>query len=219
MRKLTLTGLTLLGAVHCGDSSTPDASVADVTDASLPDVTIDMVVADMTTDMTVTDSSLDRPQTDAAGDTTADVPPVDVTADAVADVVTDVASDASTDAALADGSTPRCESAGGRCVALVPGSCADGIVGNAEWFSCGGGDGVMCCLPTTTPPSCRAIGSRSEGWYRANAVLICYARCEGANLICTNIGTRSEGWYTDVATAACSDPPVERLVRWERCSP
>ncbi len=47
MRKLTLTGLTLLGAVHCGDSSTPDASVADVTDASLPDVMIDMVVAEL----------------------------------------------------------------------------------------------------------------------------------------------------------------------------
>ncbi len=41
----------------------------------------------------------------------------------------------------------------------------------------------------------------------------------GATASCTNVGTRSEGWYTDVASAACGDPPVDRLIQWARCSP
>jgi hypothetical protein len=40
-----------------------------------------------------------------------------------------------------------CEQAGGACVALYPGACADGEVGDANRYGCGGGLGVMCCLP------------------------------------------------------------------------
>jgi hypothetical protein len=40
-----------------------------------------------------------------------------------------------------------CMAAGGACVALAPGSCADGHVGDANQYSCGGGLGVECCLP------------------------------------------------------------------------
>ena len=43
--------------------------------------------------------------------------------------------------------TNPCEQAGGACVALYPGSCADGEIGDANTYSCGGGLGVMCCLP------------------------------------------------------------------------
>jgi hypothetical protein len=38
-----------------------------------------------------------------------------------------------------------CESAGGSCVALSPGSC-NGQVADATEFSCGGGLGVECCF-------------------------------------------------------------------------
>jgi hypothetical protein len=37
-----------------------------------------------------------------------------------------------------------CEQNGGTCVPLVPDACAEG---NAGGFSCGGGLGVMCCMP------------------------------------------------------------------------
>lgn len=40
-----------------------------------------------------------------------------------------------------------CATAGGACVALVPGACASGNVGDATKYSCGGGIGVQCCLP------------------------------------------------------------------------
>jgi hypothetical protein len=40
-----------------------------------------------------------------------------------------------------------CVAAGGKCVALVPGSCDNGAVGDARQYSCGGGLGVECCLP------------------------------------------------------------------------
>jgi hypothetical protein len=40
-----------------------------------------------------------------------------------------------------------CTNAGGSCVALSPGSCASGQVGDASQYSCGGGLGVECCLP------------------------------------------------------------------------
>lgn len=40
-----------------------------------------------------------------------------------------------------------CEDAGGECVAVVPDACPDGIIGDAMAFTCGGGVGVMCCLP------------------------------------------------------------------------
>jgi len=200
MRNLTLSGLALLGAAHCSDPAAPDASPPDVTDAA-PDATPD-VASDATPD---------------AMDIGPDVAP-DASPDAM-DAAPDVTPDIKPDAAPPDGDVPRCESAGGRCAPLVPMACADGVTGNAAWYSCGGGLGVVCCLPATTPPACRAVGTRSEGWYRANGERICFARCEGAGVTCANVGTRSEGWYTDVATAACGDPPVERLVQWTRCAP
>lgn len=40
-----------------------------------------------------------------------------------------------------------CAEGGGQCVALSPGSCASNHVGDAKKYSCGGGLGVMCCLP------------------------------------------------------------------------
>lgn len=219
MRKLMLCGLALLGATHCGDSTSPDASTSDVTDAVATDVTPD-VTPDATIDATP-DTTVDATP-DATPDATVDATPdatIDATPDVAIDAMPDVATDAMTDVASPDGAVPRCESAGGRCVALVPSACTDGVTGNADWYSCGGGLGVMCCLPATTPPSCRAIGTRSEGWYRANGDRICFANCAGATATCTNVGTRSEGWYTDVASAACGDPPVDRLIQWTRCSP
>lgn len=39
-----------------------------------------------------------------------------------------------------------CTTAGGACVALVPGACTSGHTGDASKYSCGG-IGVMCCLP------------------------------------------------------------------------
>ena len=47
-----------------------------------------------------------------------------------------------------------CESAGGSCVALSPGSCDVGSVGDATQYSCGGGLGVECCLPPAADNSC-----------------------------------------------------------------
>ncbi len=40
-----------------------------------------------------------------------------------------------------------CTTAGGACVAVVPGACTSGHVGDASKYSCGSGIGVMCCLP------------------------------------------------------------------------
>ncbi len=58
----------------------------------------------------------------------------------------------------------ECEAAGGSCVALYPGSCADGVVGDANTYSCGGGLGVECCLPKTTNP-CEAAGGSCVALY------------------------------------------------------
>ena len=41
-----------------------------------------------------------------------------------------------------------CTGSGGECVGLAPGSCpAPKSVGDATIYDCGGGIGVMCCLP------------------------------------------------------------------------
>ena len=61
-----------------------------------------------------------------------------------------------------------------------------------------------CCLPRNTPPTCGAIGTRSEGWVAPDGTRICYARCAGATLTCENAGLRDEGWYADPVSAACS---------------
>jgi hypothetical protein len=44
-----------------------------------------------------------------------------------------------------------CVDAGGSCVALVPGACDNGVIGDARQYSCGGGLGVECCLPQPAP--------------------------------------------------------------------
>ncbi len=49
-----------------------------------------------------------------------------------------------------------CEAAGGTCVPLVPDSCANGTVGDATQYSCGGGVGVECCLPAQPSNQCNA---------------------------------------------------------------
>jgi hypothetical protein len=51
-----------------------------------------------------------------------------------------------TDGSAHDAST-TCVAAGGTCVALVPGACANGTVGSATMYSCGPGIGDECCLP------------------------------------------------------------------------
>ncbi|MBK7585706.1 MAG: hypothetical protein IPI67_36655 [Myxococcales bacterium] len=48
-----------------------------------------------------------------------------------------------------------CEAAGGSCVGLYPGNCADGEIGSATEYSCGGPVGVMCCLPKAPAPECQ----------------------------------------------------------------
>ena len=47
-----------------------------------------------------------------------------------------------------DCATP-CAAAGGECIGVYPGSCADGVIGDGATYSCGDGVGVMCCLPAT----------------------------------------------------------------------
>jgi hypothetical protein len=124
------------------------------------------------------------------------------------------------DAASDAGPPPNdCVAGGGRCVPVVPGSCRGGITGDPTWYSCGGGLGVSCCLPANTPPECRNVGTRSEGWYQPDGMRICFAMCNGASASCEAIGTRSEGWYADVATASCGSTPVERLIEWINCAP
>jgi hypothetical protein len=44
-------------------------------------------------------------------------------------------------------SATPCEAAGGACVAVYPGTCPDGVIGDAADFGCGPGRGVQCCLP------------------------------------------------------------------------
>lgn len=55
------------------------------------------------------------------------------------------------------------------------------------------------------PPLCKRIGTRSEGWYRDERLLI-YASCEGVTPECRNSDTRSEGWYTG-----------DQLIEYDQC--
>lgn len=50
----------------------------------------------------------------------------------------------------ADDIALTCETSGGSCVAVVPGACANGRVGDAAKYSCGGGVGTLCCFPGGT---------------------------------------------------------------------
>ena len=74
--------------------------------------------------------------------------------------------------ASSDASQPTaCESAGGHCVALVPGTCdAPNSVGDANVYSCGGGFGAQCCFYATPKEagtdakiSCASAGGQCVG--------------------------------------------------------
>lgn len=210
-----LVAFALLAAA-CGDDSATDAGAATMDaglDAGAPDAGVDAG-----TDASVADAGSDDAGTLDAALPDAALPDAGGPPDAA---LPDAAvSDAGFDAGPFDAGPPTdCASAGGACVAVVPGACATGVVGDATWYSCGGGLGVMCCLPANTPPECRAIGSRSEGWYRPDGTRVCFASCAGHAARCEAIGTRSEGWYTDAVSAGCMTIPVDRLVEWTMCAP
>ena len=109
-----------------------------------------------------------------------------------------------------------CESKGGSCVALTPTSCSDGISTGIDGYSCGGGLGVTCCMPyKACVPECRAVGTRSEGWYNpCTGALICWASCADHTAQCGAIGSRSEGWYS-TGNKGCNG---SNLIGWTNCS-
>jgi hypothetical protein len=88
------------------------------------------------------------------------------------------------------------------------------LVGDANKFSCGGGVGVMCCLPPSAcKPVCGAVGTRPEGWYDGcSGKLLCWTKCAGQTASCGAVGTRSEGWYAKRAGCLGAD-----LIGWSRC--
>ena len=49
------------------------------------------------------------------------------------------------------GGANTCVQAGGQCEPVTPGACTNGMVGDASTYSCGGGVGVLCCLPCANP--------------------------------------------------------------------
>lgn len=106
-----------------------------------------------------------------------------------------------------------CEAAGGSCVALTPTTCKDGVVGNANEYSCGGGLGVMCCLPPPEPPVCKNVGTGDEGWYFPDGTKICAADCGGLEVKCGAIGSKSEGWYTSEGHGCIGTT----LIGWDNC--
>ncbi|MCC7536758.1 MAG: hypothetical protein IT379_11120 [Deltaproteobacteria bacterium] len=75
--------------------------------------------------------------------------------------------------------------------------------------------GLGPCAPAA--PECRAVGTRSEGWYAPDGTLICWARCGGAVAACGAVGSRSEGWYSSTDGTGCGGG--SRLVQWADCSP
>jgi len=123
---------------------------------------------------------------------------------------------AATDAGADAGDPRTCVGAGGMCVPVVPGSCADGMF--AGEFDCGGGLGVTCCLPRARMPVCQMSGTESEGWYAPDGTLICFAPCAGEIAECRFAGTRSEGWYTTEA-ADCPRPIAPGLLDYADCAP
>lgn len=55
------------------------------------------------------------------------------------------------------------------------------------------------------PPVCKMNGTRSEGWYRGDKLLI-HAACQGVTPECQMSGTRSEGWYAG-----------DELIEYDQC--
>jgi hypothetical protein len=119
-----------------------------------------------------------------------------------------------------------CEVAGGECVALTPSSCADGEVGDANTYSCGGGLGVMCCLPKPTQNECESkggscvaltanscpggISTGAEGFSCGGGLGVTCCLPQAACVpVCDAIGSRSEGWYN-----GCTG----ELICWANCA-
>lgn len=163
---------------------------------------------------------------DAADEPDAPSPPQDASSDDA--VAFDAAFDGGPDrdaasppgdgGALDAAAANACEAAGGRCVTPGPRACPRGLLGDPDLYGCGTGEGIACCLPANTPPRCLRVGTREEGWYRADGSLVCVARCAGAMAVCDAVGTRSEGWYADAESAGCDSIPVPRLIEWANCS-
>jgi len=90
----------------------------------------------------------------------------------------------------------ECFLAGGTCVAVGDPNevCPNGVIGNADRYSCGDGVGVACCLPANLcKPVCGAGGTRSEGWFNScSDERYCFAECEGEVAECYG----DFGWYT-----------------------
>ncbi len=106
-----------------------------------------------------------------------------------------------------------CEAGGGSCVALYPGTCADGVVGSATEYSCGGQLGVQCCLPKPKLSVCKNAGTNDEGWYHDDGTKICAADCAGLKVKCSAVGSKSEGWYTDAGHGCIG----MSLIGWDNC--
>jgi len=109
-----------------------------------------------------------------------------------------------------------------------PAGCA---LGDLRPFVCPeGGEVPWCaCRPPRCRPECRAIGTRSEGWYDScSGELIRFEQCGGCRAECRAIGTRSEGWYSgcraadlpaDVPAEGEAEVPRDELIRWDACAP
>jgi hypothetical protein len=111
-------------------------------------------------------------------------------------------------------------------VGLAPGNCADGEIGDADTYSCGGMVGVMCCLPKQTQNECESkggscvaltatscsdgISTGAEGYSCGGGlgVTCCMPRAKCVPT-CGAIGSRSEGWYD-----GCSG----ELLCWQNCA-
>ncbi len=99
-----------------------------------------------------------------------------------------------------------------------PGDCPQGCrPGEERSFACPGGAEVPWCRcePARRRPECRAIGTRSEGWYDScSGDLYRYDTCARCEAECRAIGTRSEGWYE-----SCPEEPredrEEARIAWE----
>jgi hypothetical protein len=114
-------------------------------------------------------------------------------------------------------SMTACESAGGECVALTPDSCSDGVIGDANEFSCGGGLGVMCCLPKNectsaggqcvalTPDSCSEgiVGDANNYSCGGGLGVECCLPYWACKPTCAYTGTADEGWYDCIGKLLC----------------
>lgn len=70
------------------------------------------------------------------------------------------------------------------------------------------GEAAKTELPSVkdiVPPVCQKTGTRSEGWYRGEELLV-HGPCEGVTPQCKMSGTRSEGWYNG-----------DELIEYDQC--